>query len=440
MTPDNTFSLQALNRIRPLYILPNDPLAEEVLIPGFQMADNVDCMVGFFTSDVLASLAPGLATYICNTENSFRLIVSPLLRTDDQTAIEDGVRSTEDIAGNIMEELIITEDLIQQHTLRCLSWLLREHRIEIRVALMKDALFHPKVWLFDDEYSTIAAHGSCNVTYSGISKNIEQVAISCSWRDPNQRYITNKLRYQFNRLWENREDICVVIRMPEAIRRRILQTYRCDSPPTEDDLRDLYERAQGVAEERDNYQLIEVSKKEFTIPKYLRYEDGPYGHQGNAVAAWCESGYRGILEMATGSGKTITAMICAHRLYESTKPLLIIVTAPYVPLIKQWCDEIIPFGLEPLNLAKVGSARRRAAMLQKLNRRLRTGLSDVEAVVVSHDTLCSDDFRACRKTFRLFSALGRRRGSQSGSSVFHQHSAGVLRVPDRPVRDTNPPV
>ena len=64
-------SLHTLTGVRPLYILPNDPLAEEVLIPGFKNADTVDCMVGFFTSNVLASLAPGLATYINNTENRF---------------------------------------------------------------------------------------------------------------------------------------------------------------------------------------------------------------------------------------------------------------------------------------------------------------------------------------------------------------------------------
>ena len=392
-------SLRSLGGIRPLYMLPTDPLTEDILIPGFQAARSVDCMVGFFTSDVLASLAPGLATYINTTENSFRLIVSPLLRSEDLGAIEAGVRSTEEIAGRILEQLIITEDLIQQHTLRCLSWLLRENRIEIRVALMKDALFHPKVWLFEDEDNTIAAHGSCNVTYSGIRKNIEQIAISCSWQDPNQRYITNKLRYQFDRLWNNREDICVVITMPEAIRQRILHTYGSQSPPTEDDLRGFYERATRISEEPEPYQLIDLHERKFHIPDYLRYEDGPFGHQGKAVAAWCKSGYRGILEMATGSGKTITAMICAYRLYESDKPLLIVVSAPYVPLIEQWCDEIVPFGLDPINLTRAGSKTRRAGILQNLNRRLRTGLSDVEAVVVSHDTLCSSEFCAAVERF-----------------------------------------
>ena len=92
-------------------------------------------------------------------------------------------------------------------------------------------------------------------------------------------------------------------------------------------------------------------------------------------------------------------MIGAHRLYEENKPLLIVVAAPYVPLIEQWCDEIAPFGLKPVNLTTAGSAAKRAGELQRLKRRLRTGLSDVEAVVVSHDTLCTPEFLAAVETF-----------------------------------------
>ena len=118
-------SLRFLDGVRPLYMLPVDPLAEEVLIPGFQGADKVDCMVGFFSSEVLASLAPGLATYISGSEDSFRLIISSLLRAEDQAAIEDGFQSAEQVADKILEELTVTEDLLQQHTLKCLTWLLR---------------------------------------------------------------------------------------------------------------------------------------------------------------------------------------------------------------------------------------------------------------------------------------------------------------------------
>ena len=171
-----------------------------------------------------------------------------------------------------------------------------------------------------------------------------------------------------------------------------MQTYGSDAPPTETELHMLYCRATRRTEAPDSYELPSLPNGVFRIPAELRFEDGPFEHQGEAVKAWCEAGYRGVLEMATGSGKTITSMISAYRLYQVHKPLLIVIAAPYVPLIEQWCGEVEPFGLKPMNLTTVGSAHKRATELQRLRRRLRTGLSDVEAVVVSHDTLCSPEF------------------------------------------------
>ena len=420
-------------------MLPVDPLAEEVLIPGFQAADKVSCMVGFFSSQVLSSLAPGLATYIAGSTNSLRLIISPILRAEDQAAIEDGLISAKEVADRILEDLMITEDLLQQHTLKCLSWLIQKGRIEIKIALMKDALFHPKVWLFENCGDVIAVHGSSNATYAGIQRNIEQTAIAVSWQDPNQRYITDKLAYEFDRLWENKDDICIVIAMPDAVRQRLLSTYNSETPPTENELRAIYGRATRISEAAI-YEPTLLPSAEFVIPDGLRYEDGPFEHQGNAVSAWCDAGYCGVLEMATGSGKTIASMIGAYRLYEERKPLLIVVAAPYVPLIEQWCEEIAPFGLKAVNLTTAGSARKRAREMQKLNRRLRTGLSEVEVIVVSHDTLCTPEFLKAIEGFnctRLLIAdevhnLGRASFVEDPPEFF-EHRLGLSATPGTPI-------
>ena len=386
-------TLRTLEHIKPLYMLPTDPLAEEVLIPGFQAASKVDCMVGFFSSHVLSSLAPGLATYIANSNDSFRLIVSPFLSPEDKVAIEGGLKSPDKIAEELLDEFIVTEDQLQQHTLKCLSWLLRHGRIEIRIALMKYALFHPKVWLFQDNQDIIAVHGSSNVTNAGRWKNIEQVTASKSWLDPNQRYISEKLFDQFNQLWKKQNDDCYIIEIPEAVKLRILRNYNTYSPPTEDELRSLYFHAQSFSEDLEPYSSTPTPKRSFTIPNWLQYQDGPFEHQEQAVTAWLECECRGILEMATGSGKTITAMICAYKLYEIHKPLLIVIAAPYVPLIQQWCDEIEPFGLRPVNLTAVSSAKGRARELSRIKRRFRNESCDVEVVVVTHRTLCDSTFQ-----------------------------------------------
>ena len=302
------------------------------------------------------------------------------------------MKSLGEVMTEFMEQALITVDLLQQHTLKCLAHLLRNRQIEIKIALMEDALFDPKVWLFHCGDDLLVAHGSSNVTYAGIRKNMEQVAASKSWVDPTQRFTTDKLAIEFADLWQNRQGHCIVVPMPEAIEEKLIRTYGSEAVPTETDLRDLYALAKKLMEQpQEPYQP--PPRPVFGIPEGLRYMDGPFQHQGQAVQSWCEAAHRGVLEMATGSGKTITAMICAHRLYELRKPLLIVVSAPYVSLIQQWCDEIAPFGLRPINLTASG-ARGRAQQLNRIKRRFRSHASDVEAVVVSHRTLCDDSFKA----------------------------------------------
>ena len=394
--------LRSMLDIRPLYILPDDPFADEVLIPCFKSSSQVDCMMGFFSSEVLVPLAPGLATFISCSQESFRLVISPLLRAEDRTAIEEGLTAPEDIAASVLDEIVVTEDLIEQHTLKCLSWLLRHGRVEIKVAFMKKALFHPKVWLFRECNDVIAVHGSSNMTYAGIQKNIEQISIAKSWLKPAQEYTTERFSQQFGRLWNNQDDNCIVIPIPQAIRDRLLQTYRSDTPPTEAALQNLYNRALNtVTESLGTYETRKLNHQYFAIPPTLQYDEGPFKHQGKAVNAWCEAGYGGVLEMATGSGKTITAMICAHKLYDKYKPLLIVVAAPYIPLIQQWCDEILPFGLKAVNL----TASDASLHLAKIKRRFRTGRSDVEVVLVSHLTLCNSTFKTEIEKFECTTLL-----------------------------------
>lgn len=388
-------SPKMLEGIRPLYFLPVDNLAEEALIPGFQFAEMANCMVGFFSSAALADLAPGLASYIERSRESFRLIISPFIGEQDRQAIERGVRRAEDVLVDVFDEYLSTTDALQQHTLKCFSYLLAAGRFKIKIALLEDALFHPKVWIFNGPAGMLAVHGSSNLTQAGIRRNFEQITVSKSWIDPTQRYIVEKLQDQFERLWSGREDYCLVVELPEAVREKLLRSYSNERPPTEDEFRHLFRKAQRMPRKESAASPVgeDIAVRPiFAIPTWLRYDDGPYEHQGRAVRAWCEAGYRGVLEMATGSGKTLTAMICAHRLFEHHTPLLVVVAAPYIPLIDQWCDEITQFGVQPINLTTAGSASARARVLQGLRRRLRLGLAAVEVVVVSHDTLCTEEF------------------------------------------------
>ena len=151
MHSDKETGFQSLKGIQPIYFLPNDPFSEEVLVPTFRISEKADCMMGFFSSEALSTLAPGLAAFINSSKFSFRLIISPFLSPEDREAIEVGIRSPEDVAKDLIEPFVITDDLLQQHTLKCFSYLISVGRIEIKIALLKRSLFHPKVWIFENK-------------------------------------------------------------------------------------------------------------------------------------------------------------------------------------------------------------------------------------------------------------------------------------------------
>ena len=384
--------LQTNESVRPIYVLPEDPFVQDVLIPSFAASTKVDCMVGFFKSEVLASLAPGLATFINQSEGTFRLVVSPILNADDWAAIETGVCETENVIASMFDDILVTEDAIEKHTLECLSWLLRRGRVEIQIALIKGGLFHPKVWLFHDKSEeTLCAHGSTNLTPAGMHRNVEQVAVSTSWSNSDSLYTIQRLDHQFQSFWDHTAHGSIVVPVPQAVREQIVQTYITKEPPQELDTSELYRKATEMNPTTD-YITPASKQPKFHIPSWLKYQDGPFAHQGEAIDAWCSNGHDGILEMATGSGKTITAMIAANRLYQEHYPLLIVIAAPYIPLVQQWCDEIEPFGLTPIDLTSANGERGRAIQLGALRRKLRHGNQEVAAVVVSHDTLTSPTF------------------------------------------------
>ena len=428
--------LRVLDSVKPLYMLPNDSLGEDVLIPAFGRAERVDCMAGFFSSAVLASLAPGLATYLSESNRNLRMVISPVLRTEDQQAIEEGVRARDEVAARLLDDVLLTEDLLQQHTLRCLAWLIRDRRLDIRVALMKDAIFHPKVWLFQSDDDVVAVHGSSNATLRGLTRNIEQMTVSKSWQDATQRYLADRLTLEFKDHWQGHTDNCVVIALPEATKRKLVATYGSGSTPTEAEMRRLYRRASGS--EKSDATCHDLKEPRFNVPTWMHYEDGAFAHQGKAVAAWCTAGYRGVLEMATGSGKTFTSLIAAHRLYKQRRPLLVVVATPRVPLVQQWCREVEVFGLRPESLAVNAGPRGRSRHLQRLRRRVQLGPHDVHVLVVSHDMLCLRDFQERIEEFpceRLLIAdevhnLGRQQ-FRDAPPTFFEHRLGLSATPIR---------
>jgi DNA phosphorothioation system restriction enzyme len=114
-------------------------------------------------------------------------------------------------------------------------------------------------------------------------------------------------------------------------------------------------------------------------------------YQKDAIREWIKNDGRGILAMATGAGKTLTALCLACKVAEQNKPLVIVVVCPFLNLATQWIREMAQFGLSPI--ACFHSREKWERLLQDAYQRVSAGLTDCMAVVVSNATFLSAVFQ-----------------------------------------------
>ena len=380
----------ALADAHPLYVLPKDDVTAQVLVPALKVSALLDVMMGYFASSAFAEIAPGLATFLRNTKAPLRLIVSPFVTANDYAALAESEHARTSLAQRLLIDDVPDEDALVRHTLACFAWLITQERLLLRIAVMRNALFHPKVWLFDDLANRAALHGSTNLTKTGLSRNREQLTLSRDWKGEEPIFHIARLRREFDDLWSGGDEDCCVLPLPTAVKNDVIATYKPGEVLDEDSLGVIWRKAHGVSRPVPSGDTSGPAS--LTIPARLVYEAGDFAHQGQAVKSWEGAGRRGILEMATGSGKTITSMICATRLQDEIGRLLVVVSAPYRPLIEQWCHEIRDFSVRPANLTAVSGPGSRDREIKQAARRLRMGHARTEVLVVSHDTLCTERF------------------------------------------------
>ena len=136
-----------------------------------------------------------------------------------------------------------------------------------------------------------------------------------------------------------------------------------------------------------------LGERRLQIPEHLVWRTGPYAHQSEAVTSWeaGETPETGVIAMATGAGKTLTALICATRSQErlNGKPFLIVVSAPSIPLIMQWRDEVKKFGVNPVAPSLESDTNK---ALTRLFRGLRGGGTHV--AIITNNLLCTPSFQS----------------------------------------------
>ena len=123
-----------------------------------------------------------------------------------------------------------------------------------------------------------------------------------------------------------------------------------------------------------------------------------YTHQQTAVQKWIANDMQGIFAMATGTGKTFTAIECLRIFIENYAPSFAVIGCPNNPLITQWKKELSKFGLTE-NIVIVDSTNRKwRNHLSALLIDIHVGNKNYGIVLTTHVSLTSNDFNTILNT------------------------------------------
>lgn len=345
---------------------------QDFLEPCLSNSVQYDRLSGYFSSRILALAAQGLGEFLASN-GRMRLAMSSQLNPSDFEKLKKAMERRETY-DYLFEDIEMNGDaiatMLERNHFEAMCWLIAQGRLEIRIVVHTDEeesppgayvpIFHTKIGVFsDEEGSKVSFSGSVNETVAGWTGNIEEFKVFKSWDESTAEFVEADQK-TFDKYWENRAGKSFqTIELPEALKRRLVS----QSPP-------------------DMPALPKVGKPSGSIPPVIRFRD----YQIAAIEAWTQGGMRGILEMATGTGKTKTAKGCIQRVLDKGSAL-VVVTAPLEHIAKQWVSELDEW--EPILASSNHDWR---SDVRSARNRKMLGKRDHLVVVAVQNTAASSDF------------------------------------------------
>ena len=261
--------------------------------------------------------------------------------------------------------------------------LIATDQVDIRVAVRQEPhtrdIYHEKIGIFSDAQGNIIAFsGSVNESYAAYAGNFERIDIFTK-HYPADRRRALAIERHFNELWRDETPGVVVLRLTEALNRNVFIERDTLPGELEDD---IVTDSGAVKDKYQRYLEVLVPASGITLRT----------HQRAAIKAWATAGGRGVLEMATGSGKTITALTLASKLYDSQgAPFVVLVVAPLIHLVDQWQRIAKLYGLDPIRCAE-GRGLWSQALSTAIDN-VNAGRRPVLSILSTISTMQSDLFR-----------------------------------------------
>lgn len=341
--------------------------------PVLADATSYDVAVGFFSTQWIRDAAEGIARFAVNGGKA-RWVVSPRISEEDYSSISctPEVLSSLDINELAIKSFHFLYNELRSNTRTILAWLIKDGILSFKIGIPQNELsgmFHAKMGIFrDSSENGIGFSGSYNLT-GNAKTNWEKIDIFCDWKSEESKQRVDEIGKEFNEIWEGKDpNLAVYEPSDEALKPFLAETQRSNRPYRTKSSCDAFSLPEG-------YELREYQEK--------------------AINAWIENDGAGFFSMATGSGKTITALATAARVanfaLSNKKPQLIVITVPYQHLAEQWAVEAKLFGFTPL-LCYGGAAKWNTSATRIINE-LYSGARGIAFFIAVNDTFVSKGFQ-----------------------------------------------
>ncbi len=323
--------------LKDFYFPPQDNIVRDFFVPSLKNSDSYCRATGYFSSYSLVEMSVGICD-LASRNGTIRVITSPRLNSDDVSAIKRGYDQLQVIEESMIRDFEEPEDMEALDRLSLLSELIARGILKIKIAVMRNvdqypnSIFHPKFGIMTDSNGhRLAFSGSMNETQNGIIANWDMIEVSVAKDATSSR--VNILEEKFNKLWNNEDAAVSIMDMPLVVQ-DLLNGYR-----TGEINLDLDEKL--LEKYNTKPESIFFKSPEWFVAR-------PY--QQEAVDNWIANNYQGVFDMATGTGKTKTALYALEQLYNA-KPddgIFTIIVAPQKHLVDQWGSEVEQFGVVPI--------------------------------------------------------------------------------------------
>jgi len=308
--------------LKSYYWSDEDDILLDFYIPALSVSKTYKRIAGYFSSTTLAVAAKGLAAFIHNGGKMF-LITSVVLSGEDKDSIEKSIEKCE---KKVIEEIDNIEDELIKNHVAMLGWMIKNGTLEIKIAVVPKGIFHPKIGILEDLHNRLSFSGSENETAAGWLHNDEAFHVFKSWETESD-HLGGDLHI-FESLWNGRGKRTAVYSISKAFEKKLIQIAPKDK-------KEFTRLSESITEQLLCKLKEGIEKKEL------------YDYQKQAIDAWKNNGCKGILEMATGTGKTFTSLNMIKDVCEKTEKLLCVITVPYLFLVTQWKKEFLKlFGQE----------------------------------------------------------------------------------------------